>query len=258
MDTLFIGQNLIYLNETASTNTYAIDLLNGLRVAEGSIVLTDRQTMGKGQRGNTWLSEPSMNLTFSLILYPVFLNAANCFYLSKCVALALHDALAEILPSGQHDIKIKWPNDILVNNKKIAGVLIENNFRTDTVQYSVAGIGLNVNQEYFGQLDVRINSLKKLCKQHFELREVLNTVCRFAEVWYLKLRKKDFDSLNNAYTSKLYLLNEWSVFKRADGHPFNACIRGVNEHGELVMELENAKTKTFEVKELIFPSRYEA
>src|ERR1043165_9220886 len=151
MSTLFIGQNKVFLPETHSTNSYAIELLKNVNAIEGTVVYTHKQTQGKGQRGNSWIAEPQRNTTLSLILRPVFLNSKNTFYLSKITALALHDLLTEILDVGQFDIKIKWPNDILVNSKKIAGVLIENSILNEHLQWSVIGIGINVNQDNFGE-----------------------------------------------------------------------------------------------------------
>lgn len=149
METLFIGKNLLFLHEVESTNTYAMNLLRNVNSIEGTVVYTDNQTKGKGQRGALWASKIAQNITASIILKPYFLSIGNTFYLSKISALAVYDVLADILPSGQYDIKIKWPNDILVNQNKISGILIENNFTSTNIQHSVIGIGLNVNQDNF-------------------------------------------------------------------------------------------------------------
>ena len=133
MQTLFIGKNLLFLHEVESTNTYAMNLLRNVNVIEGTIVYTDNQTKGRGQRGTVWSSNIGQNIISSIILKPTFLSIENSFYLSKITALAIYDVLTDILTSGQYDIKIKWPNDILVNQQKIAGILIETN-------YTVGGI----------------------------------------------------------------------------------------------------------------------
>src|ERR1700741_5411456 len=165
METLFIGQNLVQLDAVASTNTYAMQLLKDVKVIEGTVITAENQTEGKGQRGNTWKAEPSMNLTFSVVLFPDFLSSSDHFYLSKITALALYDSLSELFDPSQHDIKIKWPNDILVNEEKIAGILIENVFRLGKLQQSVVGVGLNVNQEDFSALKNRATSVKNCVKQ---------------------------------------------------------------------------------------------
>ena len=125
MNTLFVGQTMINLAETDSTNTYANNLLKQGLVNEGTVIITEHQTKGRGQMGNTWLAKKGENLTFSVVLHPVFLSADKQFYLSKITALAVFNTLTEFIDASQHDIKIKWPNDILVNKKKIAGILIE-------------------------------------------------------------------------------------------------------------------------------------
>ena len=252
MDTLFIGQKVIHLNEVGSTNTYAIDLLKDVKVPEGTVIITDKQSNGRGQRGNVWLAEPSMNLTFSCILSPSFLNASNHFYLSKIIALAIYDALTEITKGSQHDIKIKWPNDILVNNKKIAGVLIENNFRSDQVQHSVIGIGINVNQENFGEFQNKATSLK-LIHASVSVKEVLAIVCKYIEIWYLKLRSREaYQAINEKYMERLFLLNQWENYS-SGGSNFMGRICAVEDDGKLLMELENKSFKKFDVKQIVFP-----
>ena len=128
METLFIGKNLLFLHDVESTNTYAMNLLRNVNVIEGTVIHTDNQTNGRGQRGALWTSNIAQNITSSIILKPTFLPIDNTFYLSKISALAVYDVLTDILPNSQYDTKIKWPNDILVNQQKIAGILIENNF----------------------------------------------------------------------------------------------------------------------------------
>lgn len=133
METLFIGKNLLFLHEVESTNTYAMNLLRNVNAIEGTVVYTDNQTHGKGQRGANWGSEIAQNITASIIIKPHFLNIDNAFYLSKISALAVYDVLTELLPNSHNGIKIKWPNDILVNQQKISGILIENNFTNATI-----------------------------------------------------------------------------------------------------------------------------
>ena len=152
METLFIGKSLLFLHEVESTNTYAMNLLRNVNPMEGTVVYTDNQTKGKGQRGAVWTSKIGQNLTLSVILKPQFLGQNNTFYLSKISALAVYDVLTDILLTSQYDIKIKWPNDILIKHRKVAGILIENSFATNTLQYSIIGVGLNVNQQDFDNM----------------------------------------------------------------------------------------------------------
>jgi BirA family biotin operon repressor/biotin-[acetyl-CoA-carboxylase] ligase len=250
MTTLFIGQNKVFLPETHSTNSYAIELLKNVNTIEGTVVYTHNQTNGRGQRGNSWMAVPERNATFSLILKPTFLNSKNVFYLSKITALALYDVLTEILKDSQFDIKIKWPNDILVNRKKIAGVLTENSIQSDVVLWSVIGIGLNVNQSGFGELKAA-TSLNLLNNKDYSVESVMQSVFVHLEKWYLKLRKAEFKQIDEAYHEMLFTLNTESEFEKK-GNRFKATVLGVDETGLLVLKLADGSLKSFDIKEVAF------
>jgi BirA family biotin operon repressor/biotin-[acetyl-CoA-carboxylase] ligase len=248
MATLFVGQNKVYLPATDSTNSYAIGLLKNVNTPEGTVVYTDHQTNGRGQRGSTWMADSAMNLTISLILKPQFLTALNSFYLSKITALALYDVLAEITTLSQFDIKIKWPNDILVNKQKIAGILIENSFKDETVQWSVIGIGLNVNQAMFDG-PFTATSLKLLTGSEFNRDEVMQRIFIFLEKWYLALRSGKLELIDSAYTDRLLGFN--NVMDYESGlEKFRARIKGVDAQGFLELELDDKSKRKFDFKEV--------
>ena len=139
IDSLFPGANQIRLPSCHSTNDVASDLLAEGNIAEGTVIITDHQTKGKGQRGNSWESEPGKNLTCSLILKPKFLPVQKQFELTVVSSLAIVHTLRDLgLPNAQ----VKWPNDIYYGNAKIAGILIENTVRANHLEYAVVGIGL--------------------------------------------------------------------------------------------------------------------
>ena len=137
--------SLVYLKETESTNKYLNDLCNKQCVGELTTVTTDFQTSGRGQRGNSWESERGQNLMFSFVLYPAFLKARKQFLLSQIISLAIK----EELDTHVSDVSIKWPNDIYWKDKKICGMLIENDLTGTHISRSIAGIGININQEAF-------------------------------------------------------------------------------------------------------------
>jgi len=250
MATLFIGQNKVFLPETESTNSYAIELLKNVNAIEGTVVYTHKQTHGKGQRGNLWIAEPERNATFSLILKPTFLNPKNTFYLSKITALALHDVLTEILNDSQIDIKIKWPNDMLVDSKKIAGVLIENSVSADVLQWSVVGIGINVKQEDFGGLKTA-TSISLLTQKTPEIEAVMDHFYTHFEKWYLRLKKAELKQIDQAYHNYLLGMGKTNAFE-AEGLRFNAKVIGVNERGLLILETEDGSRKNYDIKEVTF------
>lgn len=254
METLFIGQNLLFLHEVESTNTYAMNLLRNVNTIDGTVVYTDNQTKGKGQRGALWSSKIAQNITASVILKPQFLSIDNTFYLSKICALAVYDVLAEILPNGQYDIKIKWPNDILVNQKKISGILIENNFASTNIQHSVIGVGLNINQDNFDGFEREATSLKLLSNMPHSRDEVLEKVCHYLEKWYMRLKEGKLELIDKCYHDHLYEINKITVFMDAHLHKFNGRVKSVTKAGKLLLELEDDILKEFDIKEVKFLS----
>jgi BirA family biotin operon repressor/biotin-[acetyl-CoA-carboxylase] ligase len=252
MKTLFIGKNLHFLHEVESTNTYAMNLLRNVNGIEGTIVYTDNQTKGKGQRGALWSSGIAQNITTSIILKPQFLGIENTFYLSKISALAVYDVLTEILGNSQYDIKIKWPNDILVNRQKIAGILIENNFTNTTIQYSVIGIGLNVNQKDFGDFDTIATSLKLITGADYDRNIILEKLCVNLEKWYFKLKEQKLTLIDECYLNCLFGMQQTLNFTDANQVNFTGKILGVTKGGQLNIELTDLSTKKFDIKEIKF------
>src|ERR1700739_639940 len=154
---LFIGNNYIFLQETASTNSYLQSILREQQLAEGAVVSTGFQSAGRGQVGAVWESGRDQNMMLSVLLYPKFLNAGEQFLISKTIALAVKDFILIFLPD--RNIKIKWPNDILVSGQKICGILIENGLKGERIEYSIVGMGINVNETFN---DKRRTSLKEI------------------------------------------------------------------------------------------------
>ncbi len=251
MKTLFIGQNAVYLTAVNSTNSYATEMLRQISPVEGTIIYTFEQTNGRGQRGNTWQSEPSKNVAFSLILNPLFLHAGEQFLLTKITSLAVADLMAENLKKAgsEAEVKVKWPNDIYIDGKKAGGILIENTIRENHIQHSVVGIGLNINQENFG--DLHATSLKKITKKEFELPETVERLCEFIEARYLQLKANKRENLHLHYLQRLYQLNEWKTYISND-EAFEGKIVSVSDMGKLQVELHSGEIKEFDLKEIVF------
>jgi BirA family transcriptional regulator, biotin operon repressor / biotin---[acetyl-CoA-carboxylase] ligase len=250
MKTLFIGQNSIHLQSTDSTNSYASEMLRQITLSEGSIIYTFQQTKGRGQRGNSWESEPNKNVALSIVLHPHFLEADRQFLLTKITSLAVADLMAEMLLNSNTSpkINIKWPNDIYVNEKKIAGILIENTLRTHSIQSSVIGIGINVNQLVFSD-SLNATSLALLSGKAFDLLQMMERLCELLEARYLQLRSNKLESIDNSYLQRLFLLNEWANYC-SDEKLFSGKITGVSKTGKLQLELENKEQKEFDFKEI--------
>ncbi|MBS1682614.1 MAG: biotin--[acetyl-CoA-carboxylase] ligase [Bacteroidetes bacterium] len=242
--TLFTGQNLIFVPECQSTNTLIAEKTTKSALPEGTIVITAHQTAGRGQRGNAWLTDAGANLTFSLLLKPTFLQAKNQFNLTRAVSLSVLDLIIEIGASA----KIKWPNDILFNNKKICGILIENTLHGETIQQSIVGIGLNINQKKFEYPSA--SSLSLICEKDFELNPVFNSIVEKLEKRYLQLRSGKTEELKEEYLQNLLGYKQRRKFI-AEEKEFEGMIEGVTDSGELIIASQN-NMLSFNLKEIAF------
>lgn len=243
-NTLFMGKRLIYMPECHSTNSEAQRLIQQQPQVEGTVVITDNQTAGRGQHGSIWLSEPGKNLTFSIGLKPVFLSPNFQFYLSMAVSLGLYDCLLHFLPDDT--IKIKWPNDIMVNDKKICGILIENQIVNQRIDRSVVGIGLNVNQRFFPMPQATSMILES--EKVFDLNTVFSVLLERIEVRYLRLKAGDLEKLKQAYEENLYWREELHEFV-INHQTHQGIVKGVSEEGKLCVLLKG-KRKFFLFKEI--------
>jgi BirA family biotin operon repressor/biotin-[acetyl-CoA-carboxylase] ligase len=243
--TLFVGRSLHFFEELASTNTFAMEWIAKSKPIEGTVVWAGQQTAGRGQFGCIWETEPATNLTFSLILYPTFLSASQQFALSKAVAVAIHDFLSHYT-SG---VSIKWPNDIYIQDKKAAGILIENTLNGQQISASVIGIGININQKNFENLP-KATSLSNITGKEYNLYVLLQHLFTCLEQRYLQLRAgKNF---NSAYTSLLYRFAEDACYQRTSTSEILwGRIISVSPFGKL--SLQHAKgIEEFDLKEIRF------
>jgi BirA family biotin operon repressor/biotin-[acetyl-CoA-carboxylase] ligase len=236
-----MNKNFIFLNEVDSTNNYANQLVLTKAAEEGTVVLAQFQKAGKGQKGNSWESDAGKNLLASFILRPVFLNAASQFYISKIISLSI----AEILKQKTRDITIKWPNDIYADNRKIAGILIENSVLGQNIETSIAGIGLNLNQEIFVSDAPNPVSLKQLTGKDYEIQQFADDLFVAVEKWYGKLQSGKFTEIDSVYHQSLFRMKEWASYS-AEGKIFEARITGTGQFGQLRLEyLDGTVTEHF-------------
>lgn len=247
-NTIFLGKDVRFLPECHSTNDKAMELIRLGSAAEGTIVITDHQTKGKGQRGNTWEAQAGKNLTFSLVLKPGFLDVSEQFYLNMAVSNGLLRFFSDYIP----DLKVKWPNDLVVPQLgKMGGILIENIVGQQGWEYSIVGIGLNINQQSFGV--TKATSLSSLTGSEFRLEELFKLIISHLEQAYLSLKKGRKSELKRDYLRHLFLLEEWNEFSKNELH-FVGKIRGVTETGKLQIEMENGDLEEFGLKEVSFPN----
>jgi BirA family transcriptional regulator, biotin operon repressor / biotin---[acetyl-CoA-carboxylase] ligase len=226
----FSGLNLILVDEVESTNNYATSLLTSRKVKEGTVILTFRQTKGRGHGNNVWISEDFKNLTFSLILLPHFLAASRQFLISQVVCLGLYDSLS----TATNGVAIKWPNDLMIGNKKTAGILIENAVSGTNISSSVIGIGLNINQITFPDFLPQATSLALETGSEFKLDVALKYIVNNIMDWYKILQDEDTETIRETYLSHLFRMGEKSLFRR-DGLLFEAQITGIDPFGQLIL-----------------------
>ncbi len=231
--------------ETDSTNLEMHRLLEAEDMEEGTVVLADYQSRGKGYQGNAWLSQRGLNLLFSILLKPEFLDPGMMFHLGRIVSLAL----LEMLDNQGIKAFIKWPNDILAGSRKLCGILIENSIAGKRIRHSVIGIGLNVNQVDF---DAGIPDPTSLCLEkgcHFDRVVLLGDFRSALEGWYRVLISEDTGRILKAYHERLYLKGQEALF--SDGRKtFRGRIQRVLPGGELEVLEAGAGLRRFGFKEI--------
>lgn len=243
-----IGHHPIQLTQISSTNTFLVDLLSKSTPPEGTAVLADIQTEGRGQIGSQWLSEPGKNLLCSILLYPDGLHADDQFLLAQITSLAILDALSPEFPG----LAIKWPNDIYLEDRKLAGILIQNQWLGSTIRSSVIGIGLNINQRSFDLPDLQPHSLTQFSGMEHDINTIFHRVCHALEIRYHQWKQGQFVHIRSAYQKQLYLLDLPFVFEECKTNRiFIGTIRGVNNLGTLrVEDLSSGRILTFQHKEI--------
>jgi BirA family biotin operon repressor/biotin-[acetyl-CoA-carboxylase] ligase len=239
----FPGHRLILQDEVLSTNNYATRLLASEKVEEGTIILTFRQTKGRGHGKNVWESEDFKNLTFSLVLFPGFLPSNMQFLLSQVVSLGLFDFL-----SGKTSgVAVKWPNDLLIHGKKVAGILIENSISGENLQSSVVGIGININQIAFPDHLPHATSLAIETGKEYPLEETCQLIVSDIMKWYRLLKDRQTDIIEERYLKHLFRMGEKSQFRMKD-QLFEAQIQGIDEYGQLLLKNSSGEIMVFPFK----------
>lgn len=197
----------------------------------GTAVFTFTQTRGKGQRNKTWESEAGKNLALSVIIEPKTLTLDDSFLLSMAIGVASKNLLSGLTNTA---IKLKWPNDLFISDRKAGGILIENIIAGSTWKYAICGIGINVNQEEFGELQNKAVSLKQITGKELQPVAIAHELCTHLDYWYKQLTS-DKKRVILEYRKSLYKVGEHVRLKQ-DTRSFEAIIRGVNNKGQLIAE----------------------
>lgn len=241
------NHHIIQIEKTASTNDYLKEFLSSNNLIEGSVIITNNQVKGRGHGSNVWESEANKNLTFSLLLNPRFVEASEMFLISKVISLGI----ITYLNSLKNEFTIKWPNDIYWNDKKIGGILIENQLLGSRINYSIIGIGLNVNQKKFLSKAPNPISLYQIFNKSFKLDVLLNNLLNSIHIWYKNLEAGKFDLINKTYFDLLYRNGGYFQYK-TDTELFKARIECVEDDGLLKLRTYEGEIKSFYFKEVAF------
>lgn len=241
-------ENIIYIKECTSTNNILKEMiLKNSEIANATTIYTDYQTSGRGQRGNSWESEKDKNLIFSTLIKPNKLLAKEQFVISELFSLSVKDFLSQYV----ENILIKWPNDIYYKDKKICGILIENNLSSQYIKESIAGIGININQDKFYSNAPNPISLKNITGTNYNIDILIKEYLCILKKWINFFNNQEYEKIHNEYLNSIYRRNKKSQFIDNNGIFYGKIIT-VEPYGKLVIEHENNIIKKYEFKEVSY------
>ena len=238
--------HLIKVNAIDSTNSFAREMFRENPAKNATCIVAKEQLQGRGQRGTSWKSKTGQNLTFSILWPRPGISVMNQFLLSAVVSTAIVKCLESF---GIPKLKVKWPNDIMAANHKIAGILIENVITEGNLSASVIGVGLNVNQTDFGSLP-SAGSMKLVTGQHFDLVEVLEKLLISIEKELTVMADLHSEEILKRYKDRLFRMKMPSTFQLPDLSLFTGIIEDVSGNGKLLVKRQDNTLQEFDLKEI--------
>lgn len=220
----------IHFDRIDSTNRYLMDNLSNISPLHEFVALADFQSDGRGQYGRNWQSNACQNILMSIILDTSFLKIDQIFGLHLISALACREVIADLVT----DVRIKWPNDIFIKNKKVAGILIENSWKNHELLWSVIGIGINVNQADFNEMDTA-GSISQFAESSIDRFELTLNLRKAVLKYYDQLKEGDFIQLLDQYNGALYQKGTEAQFMDKEGLLMAFVIEHVDPDGRLVV-----------------------
>ena len=236
-----------HFKQLDSTNAYLQRKQSDCDI-RNSVVSADEQTAGKGMGSNGWESEVGKNLTFSLALDMSFLPAERQFLLSEAVPLGIIEVLDTLLPNEK--LNIKWPNDIYYDNHKLAGILINSTIKTNIMDVSIIGIGLNVNQLQFQNWPTHPTSLKQITGNDYDLQPLLEQITERILTKVEQL-KSDPTAIEQEYLKRLFRYRTWADYE-VDGKTLRLFMTGIDTFGRLQLVDEQQEMHCYEIKQIKF------
>lgn len=232
LDTKVIGQEIFYFKTIPSTNDYARFLINK-GVEDGAIVLADVQISGRGRKSRVW-SSPEGGLWFSIILYPSF-SPKYAMLLTMAASISVVKAVREITYLKP---VIKWPNDILIDGKKVCGVLTELETKEDKIGYSIIGIGINVNNKLNKELHGQATTLKEKYGSKISKGDLFSCILEQFDSNYIRLMDNDFSYIREKWLSMSKIAGR-EVIIRDDDKTIQGVVSGVDDNGQLILKSED-------------------
>jgi len=223
------SKKLIILEKVDSTNNYAMGLVQKGEAVSGGGIFAKEQTAGKGRRGKTWESLSGENIILTVNVQMQWLPVQQQFQLSIAVALGCFDFFSEFI---KNKLKIKWPNDIFINDRKAGGILIENIVKGNLWQWAIIGIGLNINQENFDN-EIKAISLKQITGINYDVIELANKLLQNVIIRINQLESGEFNNLLYEYNENLFCRNKMVKLKKGN-IVFETKIEKISSTGELI------------------------
>ncbi len=223
---------MLILDSVDSTNNYAMGLIQRGEATDGIAVFAREQRNGKGRRGRQWLSSKDENVILSICVQMQWQRVSQQFGLSMAVALGCMDLMSKYI-SGK--ATIKWPNDIFINDTKAGGILIENVIRGTLWQWTVIGIGLNINQQKFEDPTFKATSLQLETGNEFDVLQLSGELYEFVLNRIAGLKEGEFENILKEYNENLFARGQLVRIKK-ENFVFETRITGVSSTGQLLTE----------------------
>ena len=236
------ASKIIKVNATRSTNDRVKMLIKSKKIESGDIVVAKYQYAGRGQNTNKWYSSYGKNLLCSMLYRPLDVNVNQIFCINQVVSLAV---LKTIRKFNKDKCFIKWPNDIMSVNKKISGILVENSLSLNQVNYSIIGVGINVNQVLFKKLP-NATSLKKISNSDIIIQEVLNKLIENYRFYFSRINELRY--INEEYNKNIFGKDGCKLV--VDGRRQHGKIITISNNGIVKLKLDSKGIQEFDPRKI--------
>ena len=241
LETLIVGREVLAFDALPSTNTLLREYAEA-GAAEGLVAVADQQTAGRGRRGRSWNAPPGTNLLQSILLRPTWLEPHELWLLTALAAVALHDAIKHALDV---ETQLKWPNDLLLGNRKLSGILVEGEIREQRIAWAIIGCGINVNWYPAGDADLATTtiSLAEHLNHPVQRAPLLSAFLRALDQQYLALRSGRREALRSRWMNLLVTLGQQVSVEIGDAEVIYGTAETVELDGALRIRLEDQSVR---------------